>query len=130
MHSVTYHFRFADGQAASLDAGPDAVPEPDHLPPWTALDFCQCPNCPLQRERVAHCPMALRFVPLIAMAGSLRSYEQLDVQVDTPERSFSKSTTVQRAIGSVMGLLAAASDCPRVLFLKPMAHFHLPFASE
>jgi hypothetical protein len=28
-----------------------------------------------------------------------------------------------------MGLLAASSDCPRITFLKPMAHFHLPFST-
>ena len=29
-----------------------------------------------------------------------------------------------------MGLIMATSGCPRTAFLKPMARFHLPFASE
>jgi hypothetical protein len=29
-----------------------------------------------------------------------------------------------------MGLLSASSDCPHIEFLKPMAHYHLPFSSR
>ena len=37
---------------------------------------------------------------------------------------------MQRAISSILGLIMATSPCPHTEFLKPMARFHLPFASE
>lgn len=130
MARVTYHFRFADGSTASLASDAAAALDPASLPAWTRLAIHQCPNCPLQAATTPHCPMATQFVPLIALVGSLRSYDAVQVRVDTPERQVGKATTLQRAIGSVMGLLAANSNCPRTRFLQPMAHFHLPFASE
>ncbi len=130
MQNVLYHFRFADGQSASCDVSASADASPASAPAWTALAFEQCPNCPLQPASTPQCPMAVRFVPLIAMVGKLRSYERVEVCVETSERSVSKVTTVQRGIGALMGLLSASSDCPRVGFLRPMAHYHLPFASE
>lgn len=130
MQNVVYHFHFADGNNQSVAVGADAAAPMSNPPAWAALDFHQCPNCPLQPAGIPRCPMAVRFVPLIAFLKTLRSYEQVDVRVDTPQRSVSKSTSVQRGISPLMGLLAASSDCPHAAFLKPMAHFHLPFASE
>jgi hypothetical protein len=130
MQNVLYHFRFADGHNAScaVEAQPSA--DPAELPSWTALAFQQCPNCPLQPASTPHCPMAVRFLPLVDMMGKLRSYEQVEVCVETAERSVSKTTTIQRGIGALMGLLSASSGCPHTAFLRPMAHYHLPFASE
>jgi hypothetical protein len=130
MQNVVYHFRFADGHSASCAVTPDTEAAPADLPAWTALGFQQCPNCPLRPDSSPHCPMAVRLVPLVAIMGKLRSYEQVEVRVETAERSVSKDTTVQRGVGALMGLLAASSACPHADFLRPMAHFHLPFASE
>lgn len=130
MHNVLYHFRFADGHTASCAVDAQPAQDAAELPAWTSLEFQQCANCPLRPETTPHCPMAVRFVPLVAMVGALRSYDQVEVRVETPERTVSKDTTVQRGIGALMGLLSASSACPRVDFLRPMAHFHLPFASE
>ncbi|MYN21107.1 hypothetical protein GTP81_30665 [Rugamonas sp. FT107W] len=130
MQNVVYHFRFADGQGASCAVDADAAPEAAEPPAWTALGCQQCANCPLQPASSPHCPMAVRFVPLVAIMGKLRSYDQVEVRVDTAERSVSKHTTVQRGVGALMGLLAASSACPHAAFLRPMAHFHLPFATE
>jgi hypothetical protein len=128
MRKVIYHFRLADGRSVSLDT--TASEQPESAPPWARLEFEQCANCPLQRDTTPQCPMAVALVPLIEISGTLRSHDQVKVLVDSPERRVVKETTVQRAVGSVMGLLAANSGCPRSAFLKPMAHFHLPFASE
>lgn len=133
MQDVVYHFRFADGSVQSLataDAAATADGDPDGLPEWTRLGVHQCPNCPLDAARTPHCPMALQFVQLVQTASKLRSYEQVTVRVDTPQRSIVKHSTVQQAAGALMGLLAARSACPHMAFLKPMAHFHLPFATE
>lgn len=130
MQNVVYHFRFADGQSASCTVADDAVAAPAGLPAWTALEFEQCPNCPLRPADTTRCPVAVRLVPLIAIMGKLRSYEQVEVRVEMVERSVGKHTTVQRGVGALMGLLAAGSACPHTAFLRPMAHFHLPFATE
>jgi hypothetical protein len=37
---------------------------------------------------------------------------------------------VQQAMSSVLGLIMATSGCPWTDRLRPMARFHLPFASE
>jgi hypothetical protein len=58
------------------------------------------------------------------------SFDEVEMEVITPERVVTKSTTVQRAISSLMGLIMATSGCPHMAFLKPMARFHLPFATE
>ena len=73
--------------------------------------------------------MAVRLVPLVELFGKVRSYEEVTAHVESEERTVTKRTTVQRALRSLMGLLSATSECPHVGFLRPMAHFHLPFSS-
>jgi hypothetical protein len=127
---LVYHFQFPDGRTESLQVGP-AVPgqvQAD-LPPWTELGFHQCSNCPLSTADTAHCPMAVRLVPLVALFDKVRSYDDVAAQVESEERTVTKRTSVQQVLRSLMGLLAASSDCPHIEFLKPMARFHLPFSS-
>jgi hypothetical protein len=129
--TLVYHFRFPDGRTESLEAGPQPPGEPqDALPPWTDLGFHQCANCPLQTSDSRHCPMAVRLVPLVALFEKVRSYDDVTAQVESDERTVTKRTTVQKVLRSLMGLLSASSDCPRIEFLKPMAHYHLPFSSR
>lgn len=130
MAKLIYHFQFPDGRSESLQVRPAVTPAvPADLPPWTALGFQQCSNCPLSTADTAHCPMAVRFVPLVALFDKVRSYDDVAARVESDERSVTKHTSVQRVLRSLMGLLAASSECPHVEFLKPMAHFHLPFSS-
>jgi uncharacterized protein DUF6901 len=130
MKEVAYHFLFPDGHRESLQVGSVPEEQKDNLPAWTELGFHQCPNCPLSTSTTKRCPMAVNFVPLVELFARLRSYDEVTVQAQSKERTVGKRTTVQLALRSVMGLLAASSACPRVDFLKPMAHFHLPFSSE
>ncbi len=131
MAKLIYRFQFPDGHKESLQVVPAEPEGPEReLPAWTELEFHQCPNCPLTPAQSPRCPMAVRYVPLIELFGKVRSYENVAAEVETDERTCSKSTAVQRVLRSLMGLLAASSDCPHVTFLKPMAHFHLPFASK
>ena len=131
MASLVYHFQFPDGRTESLQVVPPAPLRPDaELPPWTELGFEKCSNCPLSAAQSPRCPMAVRFVPLVHLFGRLHSYDDVVARVETDERTVTKRTTVQRVLRSLMGLLAASSDCPRMTFLKPMAHFHLPFSTS
>lgn len=129
MAGFVYHFAFPDGGEESIDSAPSAS-SAGELPEWTALDFHQCSNCPLSPTATAHCPMAAQFTKLVSVFGNRLSYDEVSVRVESGERTVTKATTVQRAAGSLMGLLAADSGCPRTDFLKPMAHFHLPLANE
>lgn len=128
MPTIRYRFRFSDGTEKMI-----ATSRTDtHAPPpaWTALDFHQCPHCPLKPDSSPQCPMALSMVPLVEAFADRQSFESVDVEVQTSERTLNTRTSTQRAIGSIMGLLAGTSNCPRTFFLQPMAHFHLPFANE
>jgi hypothetical protein len=99
-------------------------------PSWTELGFHQCSNCPLDPKQVLHCPVAVNIVDLVEFASDMLSYDQLQVFVDTPERTVSFNTTAQRGVSSLMGLYMAVSGCPRTSFFRPMARFHLPYSNE
>lgn len=130
MSKLVYHFLFPDGRSESLEAGA-AAPQPlAALPPWTELGFHQCANCPLSTSDTKHCPMAVQLMPLVALFEKVRSYDDVTATVETDERTVTKRTSVQKVLRSLMGLLSASSDCPRIEFLKPMAHYHLPFSSR
>lgn len=128
MSKLVYHFQFPDGRSESLDAG--TSPPRSGLPAWTELGFHQCANCPLSTADTKHCPMAVRLVPLVALFEKVRSYDDVTAQVESDERTVTKRTSVQKVLRSLMGLLSASSDCPHIEFLKPMAHYHLPFSSR
>lgn len=118
-----YPVRIDETHLRSVEDPPEVALE------WTALSFHQCPNCPLDNTKISRCPAALNMVRLVEGFDQLLSYENARVVVKTTERIIYADTTVQRAVCSLMGLLMAASDCPLTAFFKPMARFHLPFAS-
>ncbi len=111
----------------TMESLPDSS---DTTPYWCKLDFHQCPNCPLQVETTPYCPLATRLVKIMATFQDVSSYDEVEINVTTPERVVSKNTTVQRAVSSLMGLVMATSGCPLMSFLKPMARYHLPLATE
>lgn len=99
------------------------------LPEWTRLEFNQCVNCPLELLPNARCPAAVNMVGLVGRFAELLSHDRTSVVVSTSERTIRTETSIQRGICSLMGLLMATSRCPMTRFFKPMARFHLPFAS-
>jgi hypothetical protein len=68
--------------------------------------------------------------PVVRRFDGLLSHDAVRVEVETPERVSTQPTTVQRAIGSLLGLYIATSGCPHTTFFRPMARFHLPLASR
>lgn len=134
---ISYTFTLADDSCERFDLGLDPITLtlrdaelPSPPPAWTALSFHQCAHCPYDEARQPVCPAAANLIPLLQRLDHLVSYEQMTIEVVTAERCVSQKTTAQRAIGSLMGLLIAASHCPHTHFFKPMARFHLPLASE
>ncbi len=132
---ITYRFDVGDeSKVFRVTLDPDTLlqiePPSADLPGWTRLGFHQCPGCPLSRESDPKCPVAVNLIPLIEQCGGLSSFGQARIVVTTQERSYSADTTLQRGLSSLLGLLMATSACPDMTFLRPMARFHLPFATE
>lgn len=99
-------------------------------PAWARLDFHGCPNCPLAGGGTDDCPMARALAGLLEDAGKAVSHDKASVTVQSTWRTISAETTAQRAFGSLMGLVMATCGCPDMAWLRPMARFHLPLASE
>ena len=56
-------------------------------------------------------------------------YNPEEAKQDAKDREYFKRLSLQSALSSAIGLYMATSGCPRMNFLKPMAKYHLPFAS-
>ena len=133
---IAYTFTLPDRDSIShevwLDPATGESPPGDGVeyPSWTDLQFHQCDNCPLSAKETRRCPAAEKIAPLSGLANMLTSYDQLDVEIITPERKIVQRTTAQRAMSALIGLVMATSACPQLAYFRPMARFHLPLASE
>lgn len=134
--ALTYRFTFPDSRERvfplqmdrdTAELSPPTHPEP---PPWTKLEFNQCTGCPLLAAQTSHCPAALHLSSVIDGFTDLVSYDKVQVTVESEERSVVATLSAQQALASFMGLIMASSGCPRTAVFRPMARFHLPFASE
>ncbi len=133
---IRYRFDLPDGTQKHLDFSFDAADfrlsnaAPAAPPFWTDLKFNQCANCPLKPDRNPHCPAALQMVTPIELLEALVSFDTVGVTVTQEERTVYAETTAQQAMSSVLGLIMATAGCPWTDRFRPMARFHLPFASE
>jgi hypothetical protein len=133
---IRYRFDLPDGSQKSLDftfGAEDfrlANAAPQEPPFWTELKFNQCANCPLNSADHPHCPAALQMAGAIEPLKALVSFDTVGVTVTQAERAVYAETTVQTAMSSVLGLIMATAGCPWTDRFRPMARFHLPFASE
>lgn len=136
MSKITYLLRTEQDACATFSIDPEAAPPSRSAatlataPAWCHLEHQRCPDCPLEAETSPLCPMALSLADLLAFARTLVSHSAMDVSVITENRETRATVTAQRALSSLMGLVIATSGCPDVAWLRPMAHFHLPLASE
>jgi len=101
----------------------------DNAPPWTELGNNQCLNCPLDTAKVSHCPAALAFHHVADQFGFDLSIIRVDVTVEAKARSYFKNVDLQTCLRSLFGLIMASSGCPVLGRLRPLAYFHLPFAT-
>jgi hypothetical protein len=133
---VVYRFNLPQGARESFDLFFDGSdfrllnPLPKPVPFWAELGFNRCENCPLAAVDHPHCPAAAQLVAVVERIETLVSYDEIRVDVLTAERSITQTTTAQQALASLFGLILSTSGCPRTAFLRPMARFHLPLASE
>ncbi len=131
-----YHFQFVNGPVKDykIDLDPDTlslIPSVtvSEIPDWVRLEYKQCRECPLTADSHAHCPIALNIMGLVEEFKSVFSYHDCKVICETAERNYSKDTAVMEGLSAIFGVIMATSDCPVMEFLKPMARFHLPFAT-
>jgi len=132
---ITYRFYEGAGKKVDIELRFDdrsfamMLPTDAEFPEWTRLEFQKCRNCNLEGN-VAYCPAAQAIAHFLPAFADALSYTKAVVEVDTPNRIIVSKTTLQSAVASLMGLAMATSGCPRTDFLRPMARFHLPFATD
>jgi hypothetical protein len=97
---------------------------------WAELGFHRCPRCSLDAKQYQYCPIALNMIDLIEFFKGANSQEMVDVEIETKERKYFKTTTLQSGLSSLMGIYMVTTGCPTMEKLKPMVRFHLPFASD
>jgi hypothetical protein len=102
-------------------------PTVHNRPDWTHLTEHQCSCCTL--ANVTYCPIAVNISELVTSFKDVASHESCNVSCITAERTVTKNTLVQDGLSSIMGIIMATSGCPTMDILKPMARFHLPFAT-
>lgn len=133
-YQIQYRITLPDGKVEVFDLNFDSQTIdllnniPEKLPEWTNLEFEQCSHCPLKPDKSPHCPLAANLVNIINHFDGLMSYQNLQLEVVTTNRTISKKTTAQEALSAMMGLVIPATGCPHTAYFKPMARFHLPLA--
>jgi len=133
---IEYRFQLDDGTTKAFryllhPETFDLISKPVADPPqWTALDFKQCPRCPLDPETHPRCPVALQLHALVAKFEGTKSIDSIKLMVVTPERRVAQRLDIQHGIASLLDLVFPTCGCPKTAYLKPLARFHLPLASE
>lgn len=133
--SYKYQYKFHDGSQKEFIVELDkkslnlVETSQNSYPEWTELENCKCPNCPLNEDDHKYCPVAKSITGVIDFFRDSISYDEVDVTVETSERSYIKNTSLQQGVSSLLGLYMVTSGCPVLGKLKPMARHHLPFAT-
>ncbi|MBU0945928.1 MAG: hypothetical protein KJ804_00965 [Proteobacteria bacterium] len=101
-----------------------------NMPPdWALLGVARCQCCKLDLSQHTYCPIAANIAELVIAFKDTASHSSCLVSCISAARTCSKDTTVQEGLASIMGIIMATSGCPSMSILKPMACFHLPFAT-
>ena len=133
--SYRYKFIFSDGTEKEfhLKLEKDTlelIEQPDETYPfWALLSNEKCTICPFDEKDRKYCPVAVSISDLIEFVGKYNSFEGVDVEVTSEIRVYKTHTTLQRGIASCLGLFMSTSGCPILAKFKPMARYHLPFAT-
>lgn len=130
-----YRFKFANGVEKQFNINLDyktlklIEPKDKIHPEWAQLRDFRCPNCSLDEKKYRYCPVAVNIASVVENFKDSISYEMIDVFIESETRSFSKHTTLQEAISSLIGICMTSSGCPVLELLKPMVNIHLPFST-
>lgn len=102
----------------------------ENPPKWAELGFRQCSHCPLKAEEHSHCPMALQLHNVVDRFHDSRSIDEVEVEVINDDKRVVVTTALQRVIASMLGLVFPICGCPKTAYMRPLARFHSPLASE
>ncbi|MCK5740169.1 hypothetical protein KAH55_13355 [bacterium] len=134
-YDLNYEFRLTDSPVKFFNISLDqqtlcVISKTQNEPPdWARLEFHQCKCCTLTTADNKYCPICLNISEIVEEFKDIKSIDKCVVQCTTPERTVFKDTDVQDGLSSILGIFMATSDCPKMNLLKPMARFHLPFAT-
>jgi hypothetical protein len=132
---IIYSFKFQNGlikefpivlDRETLRFITEDIPTP---PVWAELNYDKCSVCTLDEVQNRHCPIALNLLNINEEFKDSYSYEDVSVSVITDERRYAKDTSLQDGLSALLGIIMVTSGCPVMEYLKPMARFHLPFAT-
>ncbi len=136
MSEITYNycFDFPDNRKKRflIQLAPDTYEykSSKNTPPdWALLGVARCKCCQLDLAEHEYCPIAANIAELVIAFKDIASHNSCLVSCISSARTCSKDTTVQEGLASIMGIIMATSGCPSMSILKPMACFHLPFAT-
>lgn len=132
---IHYKFVFDNNEAREFNVSLNAknlslISERSDEPPlWAKLGLNQCKVCTLQTDKKTYCPVAANLADIVEVFKDSLSYLNVHVAVTTKERTYSKDTSLQEGLSSLIGIIMVTSGCPIMEKLKPMVRYHLPFAS-
>ncbi|MBI5640474.1 MAG: hypothetical protein HZA17_08625 [Nitrospirae bacterium] len=135
LFAIDYSFGFRDGGnktfSITLDRDTLSLSPGAFLPPpsWAELQRNRCSNCTLDETVNSYCPVAQNLSGIVEEFKDYFSYEGVTVIVSTEDRQYTKDTTIQAGLSSLIGIIMVTSGCPVLEHLKPMVRFHLPFAT-
>ncbi|SRR5712692_1575217 len=135
MLKFAYKFKYDNGTEKDFEIHLDPktldliLEKRSSKPEWTKLKYEQCENCPLSDD-VVYCPVAVSLSNIVDAFKDATSFDTASVVVETPERNYMKHATLQKGLSSLVGVVMATSGCPVMDKLRPMARFHLPFATQ
>lgn len=104
-------------------------PKKERYPYWVELKNFKCPNCSLETQTDKYCPVAIIISDIIEEFKNFVSYTEVDIEIETRQRNYTKHTSLQKGLSSLLGLCMASSSCPILSKLKPLSRFHLPFST-
>lgn len=129
---IEYKYLFGDGSKFELavdEHGHSSPAAPAEVPDWARLDCHRCEHCSLPDEQT-FCPAAMAIKPVVEAFGERISYETVATTVKVRGLIQQATMPTQNAARSLIGLILALSACPVMKMLRPLAHFHLPFAER
>lgn len=132
--SIKYVFKFPDGNVKPFELklsteNFNIVRDTDPmLSKWAQMEYFKCPNCPLSSTE-KFCPLALHLIDFLKFFKDFWSYQEITLDIITPEREYHKKTSLQDGARGLLGIIMPASGCPILGKLKPMTRFHLPFST-
>lgn len=137
MPELTVTYRFSDDVKCLADYTAKVDPLTCSLaalkdfdaPQWTSTRFYRCKAC--VATKATHCPAAMTLAHLSQAFQDMPQTNgtKLNIDVITPERTYSKRTTFEAGFVSLIGFALTFSGCPAFKPFQPMGYFHLPFAS-